>query len=271
MFPRVLSLLLLSASLAFAQQGLGNNNGGMTRGNLLRIPDYKTTGTARLDPAGADTNNCTSASTPCLTILGLQAKMPKVIRNPTTIVMANGSYSGGWFSEFQFDPADSAIGSYTLLQGTITTFAPATGTATGTASAAANCVSATPPSSPASLTDGTQTWTANNLRGQLIPRLPAAPAQGSSCPDSNTGTVITIAGCWAPTRTRQYLRDSGLGCEHHTTSEHAAELRIGGGRTIGLGLHDARQPAQQQLGLFLHRLHQDFGVDVDRIAVDQWC
>lgn len=196
---RTLLLALVVASSAFAQGNTGQSTTGISRGNGLRVPQYKTTATQGwfIATTGSDANDCRSVSTPCLTIIGLQAKMPKVIRNPVTVTFATGSYTGGWFSDFSFDPADAATGAYIVLQGTFSNFAPATGTATGTSSGAGTaCVLST---TDAALTDSTQTWTVNDLRGQFI-ETTGGTGSGQFLPiASNTATVVTIAGCWGVT------------------------------------------------------------------------
>lgn len=191
-------MILLLLSLALGQQGVGPHNGGVSRGNFLRIPDYKTTGTVALfvDPAGNDSNDCASVGTPCLTLGGVAAKIPFVVRYPITVTFANGSYTGGFVRNHQWDPATSA-GAYIVLKGTLTTFTPATGSATGTATSAATCGAA--PIVKASLTDSTATWTTNDLRGYLL-ETTGGTGSGQFMPIvSNTGTVMTVTGCWTVT------------------------------------------------------------------------
>lgn len=255
------ALALLSLS-AFAQQGSGPDNGGITRGNFLRIPDYKTTGTATwfLDPAGSDSNNCTSATSPCQTILGLQAKMPKLVRNPTTITMAAGNYSGGWFTNFGFDPASSSVGAYVVLKGTLSNFAPATGTATGTASSAIAC-SLGPPLVDASLTDGSQAWTTNNLRGQLI-ETTGGTGSGQIIPiDSNTATTITIAGCWGttPNATTTYAIRTWDAVINSTVTYPPDYVNAAAG-AVGLGVNNMDSNSRSNLAGF-------FFIDSVRVQV----
>lgn len=255
MFSRVISLLLLSTSLAFAQQGEGQFNGGMTRGNLLRVPDYKTTGTAAwfLDPAGSDSNNCTSSTTPCLTLLGVQAKMPKVVRNPVTITFANGNYAGGWFSEFQFAPTSASVGAYIMFQSNgLTTFSPATGSATGTATSGTACNNAVP-YTQASLTDTGATWTIDNLRGQII-ETTGGTGSGQFLPIiSNTATVITIAGCWGvtPNATTTYaIRDWGVVITSGTNQP--PDPITAAGNATGLGLLNGHDSERGSLSAFYY-------------------
>lgn len=226
----------------------------MSRGNLLRVPDYKTTGTAAwfVDPAGSDSNNCTSATSPCLTLLGVQAKMPKVVRNPVTITMADGNYAGGWFGSFQFAPTDPAVGAYIyFLSNGLIAFSPATGTATGTASSGTQCSYASPPTVFAALTDALQTWTVDNLRGQLI-ELTGGTGSGQFMPIiSNTATVVTVPGCWsvAPDATTTYaIRDWGVVINVGTNQP--PDPFIAAGSATGLGLMNAHDSERNNLSAF---------------------
>lgn len=188
---------------------LAQTPGVIARGDLLKIRQYQTTSALNLfvDPTGSDTNACTSTGTDaCLTIQGAYNKVPRHVRHAVNITAAAGSYAGAIVSGFTCDPGAVNGGVYINLAGTLANAVPATGTATGTASAG----TAGSGIAFGTLTDGTQTWTVNNLRGMLIEITAGTGAGQIKAITSNTATVITIAGTWtAPTGTSTYaLRDS---------------------------------------------------------------
>lgn len=191
-------LLALIAVLALGQQGSGPDNGGITRGNFLRIPDYRTPGTGVqtyfVDPTGADTNNCTTSGTSaCLTIQGALNKAPKLLRDQVTVNVAAGSYAGFIISGFTTDTGVQQATGGLLINGALVNSTLATGSATGTATGAGQSAGAG--STFGVLCDSTATWTANDLRGRFVTTL--NPANAALVVSSNTATCITIVGTWA--------------------------------------------------------------------------
>lgn len=149
---------------------------------------------------GSDSNQCTAAgASACATIQGAINKIPKLIRHPVTVtVAANGSavktYTGAQISGFSFDPATAAAGAFLEIDGTLIT---ATGLATGTATGTATAGSAGSGATFGTMTDGTQTWTANDLKGYILEITGGTGSGQTRMISSNTGTVITIVGTWA--------------------------------------------------------------------------
>jgi hypothetical protein len=200
----------LLASLAFAQNGPAPGSGRMQRGNLLKINDYRTAGTATTDTyfvnatGGSDTFNCTSASTPCATVQGALNKIPKLLRNGVTVSVAAGTYGGFYVAGFTCDPGLQQTTGGLLIDGfsAFTNSTLATGTPTGTATAS----SAGSGSTFGTLTDGAQTWTVDDLKGRFV-----TAAGQTRVISSNTATAITIVGTWTnPGNVAYTIQDPGV-------------------------------------------------------------
>lgn len=149
---------------------------------------------------GNDQNSCTAVGTPCLTLAGVRNRIPSIIRHAVTVNMAPGNYAGISLAGLTWDgiPGGSA---YVAFVGTLSTFAPATGTATGTFTSATSCSTL---GVHATLTQAGQTWTSNNLRGQLV-EITAGTGSGNFAPiTDNTATTLTVAGCMTADATSQY-------------------------------------------------------------------
>lgn len=193
-----LAALLLSAFAAADDQGMGPANGGISRGNFLRIPDYRTPGTATTDTyfvdgsTGNNNFNCQVSTTPCATIQGALNKVPKLLRNQVTISVAAGNYACFYISGFTTDNGFQQTTGGLLIDGSLSNFAPATGTATGTATGG---TAGTLPGF-GTLTDSGQTWTVNNLRGKFIVITGGTGSGQVRAISSNTATAITIVGIW---------------------------------------------------------------------------
>ncbi len=158
-----------------------------------------------VDPTGNDSNQCVATGTSaCLTIQGAINKLAKQRRYQATVnVAAGASYAGFTISGFTVDPAYVTVATNTgiLIDGVLVNFTPATGTATGTATAG----SAGSNTTYGTLTDGAQSWTVNDLRGQLVTITGGTGSGQIKVIVSNTATVLTIAGTWtAPTGTSTY-------------------------------------------------------------------
>lgn len=173
------------------------------RGNSLRVSQYRTPGTGlQLQwyanaSTGNDAYDCQSASAPCLTPQGALNKMPKHLRDGATLSLAAGNYPGFQISGFQNDGMQQTTGGF-AIQGTL---ANSTGLASGTATGTATAVSTgtVNPLAFGTLTDATQNWTVNDLRGRFA-TIAGEPGAGQiRVIVSNTTTAITIAGSWAST------------------------------------------------------------------------
>lgn len=145
-----------------------------------------------LDPAGNDSFSCTKADAGCLTPQGVAGKIPKLVRHPVNVYSAAGSYPGLYMYGYECDPAGVSDGAYINWAGTLTNFAPATGTATGTFSSGSQGTTIT----FGTATDSAQSWTSNNLKGQLLEITSGTGAGQTRVIDSNTSTAITIVGTW---------------------------------------------------------------------------
>lgn len=212
----VLLLGLLVATSAFAAAPASGSS--VTRGNFLRVPQYQNSAALALfvnASTGNDTFDCLSASTPCLTLAGADAKIPRgKVQFTVTVNVAAGNYTGHIFEGFNPVPttktSSSSVNMLTIQGPALINFSPATGTATGTATAGAGCSSSEPFTTSASLTDSGQTWTVDNLRQQLI-EITGGTGSGQIQPiASNTATVVTVGGCWTtpPDATSTYaIRD----------------------------------------------------------------
>lgn len=190
-------------------------------------------------PGGNDSNDCASVDTACLTVAGVATRIPKLIRHPVTVTFANGNYTGGFLRDYQFDPASTA-GAYIALVGSLTVFSPATGSATGTASAATAC--AINPFGNATLTDSTESWTTNDLRGYLLETTGGTGAGQFVTIASNTATTITLAGCWTvtPNATTTYTIHS-WGANITTGVQQPGDYLSSAGGSVALGFENVQK------------------------------
>lgn len=183
--------------------------GSASGGNILLNPTFTTQAalTLYVDPLGSDTNSGTVSGTGAfLTIQAAVNAIPKLVRHPVVVNIATGSYSGFGVYGFSFDPASVTNGAYiNFVGGYITATGLASGTATGTATAGAAGSGAT----YGTLTDGTQAWTINDLKGKAIVITGGTGSGQTRIIASNTATQITIVGTWtAPTGTSTYTISS---------------------------------------------------------------
>lgn len=170
---------LLLSSFAFAQPAL-------TRGGGLKKRVYQTYAEATyyVDPAGSDSNACTGSGTSaCATVEGVINKLPRFIRHNITINIAAGTIT----SRLALLDRDIATGVTLTINGTMEAWTPTTGTASGTTGATSGWSS----SGPSTVTDASQTWTVNDLRGRFI-RFNSGTYAGESYPIiSNTSDTIS--------------------------------------------------------------------------------
>ncbi len=226
------ALLLLVATSALGQT---SETTRVSKGDLLKQRQYRTTGTATgaltfyVDPTGNDANQCTSTGTAaCLTIQGAVNKVPKLLQDLITINVAAGSYAGFIVSGFTMNPAVQKTGGI-FINGTLATVTPATGPGTGTATAGTAGTNTT----YGTLTDSTQTWTVNDLRGKWVTITGGTGSGQIKVITSNTATAITIAGTWtAPTGTSTYAIQSPASL---ITSAAPVVVDTAGGTLISAG------------------------------------
>ena len=109
---------------------------------------------------GNDTNDCLTAPTACLTIQAAVNKVPRFIKHQVTINVGAGNFAAfyvtgrileGWVGQ-------GATYQFTIQGADYINFTPATGTGSGTSNGG----------DTQHLTDTTQAWTANDLRGKMI-------------------------------------------------------------------------------------------------------
>lgn len=191
----------LVASTALAGS---SSQGTITRGNYERIPDYNTTANTAwfISPTGADTGNtCLSAASPCLTPQRVVTLIgAKHLRHQQVIYAAAGSYPCVVFSGTQTDnnynlSASSVAGALATangagiaLIGTMANSTLTTGTATGTITSSVTG-STTLGVTYTTITDSTQAWTTDNLKGRFV-----SFANGTrQVIYSNTATALTAS------------------------------------------------------------------------------
>jgi len=143
---------------------------------------------------GNDSNGCTSSgSGACLTMQGVERKIPKNIRHPVTVSVATGNYACSSWENFNFS-SDFASGQYGSLwvHGT-TQAASITGSQSGTVASATDItnVAGVLPTVTAS---GSPGWTPHALRGLLFNVTSGTGAGETLTISDNTASVLTLAG-----------------------------------------------------------------------------
>lgn len=190
----IIASALLLCSSVFAQAAASVPAGGSPSSGVP-LSQFETLAAMNLfvSTTGNDSNSCTSSGAgACLTIQGALNKVPKIIRHAVNISVGTGNFAGAYFDGFSIinDLNAPTTGAYVEIDGTTTAFAVATGTSTGTATAG----SAGSGSTFGTLTDGAQTWTANDLRGKLLHTIAGTGSGQFRIIEANTGTVITVTG-----------------------------------------------------------------------------
>lgn len=184
--------LTVTASAALAQQFQTPSS----RGDLLRKRTYTTTTALNLFVDGAlgnDGNSCQGTGTDaCATIQAAVDRTPDLIAGAVNITVATGNYAGFVLAGKRIVPPKTASANYLQIRGTLQNATLATGSASGTVTAFTASSGAT----QAIVTDATQTWTINDLRGKLIEMLTGT---GSGVDQlyvivANTATTVTVAG-----------------------------------------------------------------------------
>lgn len=194
-----LLLFALFASSANAQQVR------TSRGDLLKQRQYATsttgTTTVYVDATGNDANACTGTGTDaCLTINGALAKLPKLIRNPTTVQVGAGNFGAFALSGFTLAQPGATL----EVKGTLTTTTATTGSASGTATGG-TAGSATAPTFGTLVQTGAG-WTVNDFAGKLVEITGGTGAGQYRIITSNTVDTLTITGTWtAPTATSTFV------------------------------------------------------------------
>lgn len=150
---------------------------------------------------GSDSNACTDAGAPCLTIQGAWSKAPKFARHHVEITAACGSYTGAnLVGAEQINDTQAASGGI-IVQGTWANSVLASGSATGTATSGTASVNGDGLDGgrawvQATLTKTGAGWTVNDLTGRylFISSGSASSATTWSVISSNTADTITVVG-----------------------------------------------------------------------------
>ncbi len=138
--------------------------------------------------SGNDATNCTARGAgACSTWAAAEALTPTYTNS---IVTVTGEVGSTFPAGFQTTKHTCGPNGQFIYTGEYQNFVPATGTATGTLSAYAP---GTVQSGP-TLTDGTQAWTVNNLRGQDILIVSGTGAGQTGAIKSNTDKAIVLGG-----------------------------------------------------------------------------
>lgn len=146
--------------------------------------------TLYVESTGSDSNPGTQSS-PFLTIQAAINSLPKRIKHIVNIKVGAGNFQGFKIVGFTSSSISGTTAYGISILGALAAITPTTGTATGifTGVTAGSSNTAT----MSILTDGTQTWTVNDLKGKMIQILTGTGA-GTILPIiSNTATTITPA------------------------------------------------------------------------------
>jgi hypothetical protein len=167
--------------------------------------------TLYVDPLGNDSNAGTaSGASACLTIQGAINKIPKIVKHRVLINVAAGNYAAFNLSGITFDTTGQSAG-YIEFLGVMVNATLAAGSATGTATSGTAGTAST--ATFGTLTDTSQTWTVNALKGLMVEILTGTGNGVTNMRPiiSNTADTITIAGTWtAPVAGSTYaIRDWG--------------------------------------------------------------
>ncbi len=146
--------------------------------------------------AGSDGYDCLFPNKPCKTIQGAANKIPKNLYHDVQVQVAAGTYAGAVFEGFTSRLPANVVTSYAGLriQGTLGSPTLTSGTTSGTLTGYTAKSNATMPI----LTDSTQSWTVNELRGHFVQITGGTgfPGTASAPPIypiiSNTATTLTI-------------------------------------------------------------------------------
>lgn len=194
---RLSAVLLLLCSTWASAQGSGAAP-RIVRGNYLRIPAYKNTSAATYHVnvgTGADTNDCLSTTTPCATIKGTLAKVPKLQQYGTTVTIdAAGTYDCFYLTGFTCDPSVQQASGGILIDatGVFVNSTLASGSATGTATGG----TAGSGTTFGTLLNSGAGFTVNDLTGRFLKITGGTGVGQVKMISSNTATAITIVGSW---------------------------------------------------------------------------
>ncbi len=177
-------------------------------GNLITSTTSDITFYVNAD-GGNDSNSCTDAGAPCLTIQGGINKSPKVLHHKVSVLVSPGNYQGFLVGGFTQDNSFQNVTGGLLIQGTLGNSTTLDG---GVASGVVTSSTAGSGSTWGTLTDSTQHWTTDDLRGRF---LAITSGTGTSTTlfrviSSNTPTTLTVVatGLNVDTTTHYSIQDS---------------------------------------------------------------
>ncbi len=196
---------MLALLIALALSGTGLQGGGLA-GGPVATPTTNggtyvtaTSGNLQLyvDPLGSDANACTNTGTSaCKTIQGCINKIPKLLRHRAVCTVAAGNFDNFAVSGFGTDVGIQRVTAGLLIDGTLST---STGLTSGTASGTATAGSAGTTNVFGTMTDGSQSWTVDNLQGRFVTITAGTGVGQVRTVCSNSASIITICGTWATT------------------------------------------------------------------------
>lgn len=201
-----------------------------------------------VDPIGNDSNACTAGgASACATLSGAFSKLPNYrVANNVTIAVAAGTYDDSAQLLDEDVNANITINGPALQNATV-----ATGTATGSLSAAND-------NTPALMTDGTQTWTVNNLMGMFLVMTSGAASGEVRVIATNTSTAMTLASPFnsPPSAADTYAIQVPAAIISPSSGDTALVLRLTGNsgasafvfRTIIFSQIDFLQPVDDSIG-----------------------
>lgn len=143
-----------------------------------------------VETTGNDSNDGLSVGTAFATIQKAIDSVPKKVRHAVNINVGSGNFAGFMMNGYSIDYVDYTTASFIMMTGTMINATLATGAATGTVSSVTGGVFAS--GTYTTITDTTQSWTVNDLRGKHFVTT-GGTGSGQSYPIvSNTATQVTL-------------------------------------------------------------------------------
>jgi hypothetical protein len=148
--------------------------------------------TLYVETTGSDATGDGSVGAPFATIQAALDSLPKFLRHLVDIRIGLGNFVGFWVHGFVTDPAIPGNMCGLRIRGTLADATLSTGTASGTISAVATGAAVSDVTF-STVTDSTQSWTVDELKGLLLEIVTGTSATSILPIVSNTATTITVA------------------------------------------------------------------------------
>lgn len=221
------SAIVLAQAHVQPSGGSSSSSGGGIDGGYVTA----TSGAATyyVDPTGSNSNACTSSgASACSTLGGALSKIPYRIQpgETQTVNVAAGTYTELVAFSRQLD------GNVNIVGPALATYTPGSGTSTGSLTAVNN-------TNPAVLTDGTQNWPVNGLRGRFITMTSGTANAVIRVITDNTATTVTLASVFtsAPSAADTYtLQTPGAIITNSDVSIETLSVRLFGMGTTATAL-----------------------------------